>query len=410
MPTNGFPGSPAAGPAGEESLQPTVGEITTGDPTFAPPQTPVTEAAALMDRRNVGAIAVCRDGAVVGILTERDILRAVARGQRPGHATLGELMTPAPVTIPPDATWSAAADLMLCHGVRHLPVVEAGRFVGMLSMRNLMEHRSHQLEWLVGERTAELARKNAALKERDRVMQVHLEMAGRIQRQLLPAVAPQMPPLALALAYHPLDRVSGDYYDFAELPSDRLGILVADAAGHSVPAAFVSVMAKTAFQAYAQGLESPAAVLRTMNHRLADLMTAGYFITMFYGVVDRRTLRLVYSLAGHPRPLWYRRATGVVEELDAEGPVVGMLPEARFEERTAQLAPGDLVLVYTDGVTECRNPQDEQFGPQRLKAFLAAQGGQAEAAVARLDAELVKFRAGQPFRDDVTCIGLAVRP
>ena len=107
------------------------------------------------------------------------------------------------------------------------------------------------------------------------------------------------------------------------LSSGRLGILVADASGHGVPAAFVSVMAKTAFHAYAQGIESPAAVLRTMNHRLANLMEADHFITMFYGVVERQTLRLVYALAGHPRPLRYRRANGSVDVLDADGPAIG---------------------------------------------------------------------------------------
>jgi serine phosphatase RsbU (regulator of sigma subunit) len=259
-------------------------------------------------------------------------------------------------------------------------------------------------------RRAELVEKNAALEQRDRQMQFHLDVAGRIQRQLLPAGPPEVPSFAFALAYHPLDQVSGDYYDFAMLPSGRLGILIADAAGHSVPAAFVSVMAKTAFHAYAQGIESPAAVLSTMNQRLASLMEADQFITMFYGVVDRQTLQMVYALAGHPRPLWYRRAKSEVEVLDAEGPVIGVLREPAFEERSVQLAAGDLVLIYTDGVTECRNEQDEQFGQHRLEAFLAAHGGAADAgAVSLLDAELARFRGAQPVHDDVTCIGLSVK-
>src|SRR5262249_46543330 len=149
--------------------------------------------------------------------------------------------------------------------------------------------------------------------------------------------------------------VSGDYYDFVILSSGQLGILVADAAGHSVPAAFVSVMAKTAFHAYAEGLESPAAVLRTMNQRLANLMGVEQFITMFYGVIDRQSLRLVYALGGHPKPLWYRRAKGSVEALDAEGSVIGLLPEVHYEEHSVQLERGDRILIYTDGVTECRN-------------------------------------------------------
>src|SRR5262249_3510973 len=156
------------------------------------------------------AVIVCRDGVIVGILTERDLLRAAGRGYRPDQVAVGELMTARPLTLAADATWTAAADLMMQRGVRHLPVVEAGRPVGMVAVRDLMEHRSRYLEWLVHERTAELEEKNAALEARDRVMQYHLDIAGRIQRQLLPAGPPELPALAFALAYHPLDRVSGD--------------------------------------------------------------------------------------------------------------------------------------------------------------------------------------------------------
>jgi serine phosphatase RsbU (regulator of sigma subunit) len=260
------------------------------------------------------------------------------------------------------------------------------------------------------EQSEALRRETTDLRKRDRRMQIQLNVAGRLQRHLLPARPPDLPSFALAVVYHPLDPVSGDFYDFTVLPSGRLGILVADASGHSLPAAFVSVMAETAFHAYAQEIESPATVLRTMNHRLANLLEAEHFITMFYGVVDRQTLRLTYALAGHPRPLWYRGATSRVEALDAEGPMIGLVPQAEFEERSVQLAPGDLVLIYTDGVTECRNEQQEQFGQDRLEAFLAAQGGAADAgAVPQLDAELARFRGTQPFQDDVTCIGLSVK-
>ncbi len=400
----GAAGSPAAA-----GLPPSIRDIMARDPAFTAPDTPVMEAAALMSRRNIGAVVVCREGKIVGILTERDLLRAAASGYSPDRVAVDELMTPAPVTIAADATWTAAADLMVRRGMRHLPVVERGRLVGMLSVRDLMEHRSRHLEWLVRERTAALEEKNAALQERDRLMQFHLDVAGRIQRQLLPAGPPELPSFSFALAYHPLDQVSGDYYDFAMLSSGRLGILVADASGHGVPAAFVSVMAKTAFHAYAQGIESPAAVLRTMNRRLANLMEAEHFITMFYGVVERETLRLAYALAGHPRPLWFRRAQGSVEILEAGGPMIGLAPEAAFEERSVQLAAGDAVLIYTDGVTECRNEQQEQFGQHRLEAFLSAHGAAGAAAVAQLIAELAHFRGARPFRDDVTCIGLSVQ-
>jgi sigma-B regulation protein RsbU (phosphoserine phosphatase) len=396
-------------PIADDSSQLLVREIMAVDPVFVPPAMAVMEASARMSQRNIGAVVVCERGTIVGILTERDLLRAAGRGCHPDDLVVADLMTATPFTIAVDATWAAAADLMEQHGVRHLPVVERGRLVGMLSMRDLMERRNRHLDWLVLQRTTELEEKNAALDERDRLMQYHLDVAGEIQRQLLPAAPPTLPGFSFALTYHPLERVSGDYYDFAELPSGRLGILLADASGHSVPAAFVSVMAKMAFHAYAEGIESPASALRAMNHRLANLMEAGRFISMFYGVLDRQTLRLTYALAGHPRPLWYRSTPGRVETLDADGPLIGLAADAAFEERSVELAPGDVVLIYTDGVTDCRNERQEQFGQRRLEDFLNAKAGSAGVgSVALLDAELTRFRGTELFHDDVTCIGLHV--
>jgi phosphoserine phosphatase RsbU/P len=388
------------------SFQPLISDLMARDPVFAAPDTRIMEAAVLMTDRNIGALIVCTAGQIVGILTERDLLHAAAKGHHPDAQTVGQLMTNSPVTIAVDATWAAAAELMIKRGVRHLPVVEQGRLVGMLSVRDLMEHRNRHLHWLVQKRTAELAEKNLALEERERLMQSHLNLAGRVQRHLLPVGLPEMPSFTLALAYHPLDQVSGDYYDFAMLMSGRLGILLADASGHGVPAAFVSAIAKTAFHAYGQGIESPAAVLRIMNQRLANLMDVEHFITMFYGVLERGTRRLAYALAGHPRPLWYRGTRRTVTVLEAEGPMIGLLPEAEFEERTVQLEPDDMVLIYTDGVTECTNEQQEQFGQRRLEAFLATHG--AAKTVEQLEAELTRFRGAEPFHDDVTCISLSV--
>lgn len=199
--------------------QPCVRDIMTRDPNSVLPTTPVTEAAALMCQHNTGAVLVQDAAEIVGILTERDLLRATAAGNNRNGATVASLMTPLPITVAAEASWTTAAELMVRHRVRHLPVNDHGRLAGILSMRDLLEHKSRWLEGLVEQRTTEL-------EERDRQTQYHMEVAGRIQRQLLPVFPPQLPAVAFALAYHPLDRVSGDYYDFAMLPSGRLGILV----------------------------------------------------------------------------------------------------------------------------------------------------------------------------------------
>jgi sigma-B regulation protein RsbU (phosphoserine phosphatase) len=389
----------------DNEAQLAVRDIMSVNPVSVIPDMPVKDAAALMSGKHIGAVVVCVDGGIVGILTERDLLRCAARAGHSEDLTVAELMTASPFTVDVDATWAAAADLMQQHGVRHLPVVERDKLVGMLSMRDLMERRNRHLDWLVRQRTAELEEKNAALDQRDRLMQYHLQVAGEIQQRLLPPGPPSLPGFIFGVMYRPLERVSGDYYDFALLPSGRLGILLADASGHSVPAAFVSVMAKMAFHAFAGGIESPAVVLKTMNQQLANLLETGRFISMFYGVLDPGTRRLVYALAGHPRPLWYNRQTNDVTGLDADGPLIGLLSVAAFEQRSVELSAGDTVLIYTDGVSECRNDQGEQFGQQRLEHLLEANVGRD--VIALLETELARFRNGEPFHDDVTCISLS---
>src|SRR5687768_12394227 len=141
----------ASSTSAEPTVQPAIRDIMARNPATVPPEATVMEAAAVMSARNIGAVVVCRDGAIVGILTERDLLRAAGRGERPDAVTVAGLMTRAPFTISADATWTSAAEIMMQRGVRHLPVVEGDRPVGMLSVRDLMEHRSRYLEWLVQE-------------------------------------------------------------------------------------------------------------------------------------------------------------------------------------------------------------------------------------------------------------------
>jgi sigma-B regulation protein RsbU (phosphoserine phosphatase) len=394
----------------DEPEQLSVGDIISREPVAVAPSATVAEVAILMGDRNIGAVAVCRDGDLVGIFTERDLLRRAATERHRWESTpIAVFMSPEPTTVQADQTWTAAMELMERRGVRHLPVLDGSRLVGMLSVRDLLPHRQRYLEWMVQQRTADLGAKNRELAERDQLMQFHLDMAGSIQRQMLPATLPISPRLDFAVTYQPLDKVSGDYYDFARPDPDLVGVMIADASGHGVPAAFVSVMVKTAFQAYGRTIESPAAALCTLNKRLSNLIAAGHFVTMCYAIVDTATLQCTYARAGHPQPLWFSARRGTVTPLDADGTLIGGLPEPRFEDRTVQLEPGDIVLFYTDGVVESQNESQEIFGRDRLGQFLLGNQGRTSSAVLQaLDATLAAFRGDRPFGDDVTCIALRV--
>ncbi|MHC5002887.1 MAG: PP2C family protein-serine/threonine phosphatase [Planctomycetota bacterium] len=385
-----------------------VRDIMIADPLVVAPECAVREAAAIMHERNINSLVVCTEGRVEGILTSRDVVRRVAL-EGPSDDTVATFMTPAPTTISAEKPLEFALEVMDQLHIRHLPVVDGPRLVGILSIRDLMRHRTQFLEDLVRRQTTELQERHAKLQQRDRNMRLHLELAGRIQKELLPAALPRLEPLSLAVAYHPLDHVSGDTYDFTELDGGQLGILIADARGHGVPAAFVTVMARMVFQAFGREGRSPARVLQTINDRLPQLILAEHFITMCYAVVDRTNLRMTWASAGHPPPLWFRHVTTDVEQLEARGDLIGVLAEPAFEERTVQLRHHDTVLFYTDGLVEARNDRHEQFGVARTAAVLARRPEADGAAVlAELQGELHQFRGPGSYDDDLTCVALHI--
>src|SRR5437763_5590285 len=130
-----------------------------------------------------------------------------------------------------------------------------------------------------------------------------------------------------------------------------MGILIADASGHSIAAGMVAIMARFAFAEVVRHTVRPAQVLEFMNRRLQGL-TDERFVTAFYGVLDRQTREIRYANAGHPPPLRYSPRTGLVEPLAARGLMLGIVPDASYEEKTLTLAPGDRLCLYTDGVVE----------------------------------------------------------
>ena len=362
------------------------------------------EVIALMDARRVGSVLIVdANNSLVGIFTDRDVIRRVAAAS-PGwrEMPIADWMTPNPRTIPESADWDAAVNLMAEFKVRRLPVVDAAdKVVGIVSTRLLMAKREEFLNDRVRERTAELAAVNEQLMARDAEVLFNLRAAGRIQnRALLPQAAPDWPELRWAIHYKPLDHLGGDYYDFAQPHDNALGFLIADASGHSIPAAFVAVMARFAFASAAATNPEPGAVLGVMNRRLAALYDER-FVTAFYGVLDRTSRVMRYAAAGHPPPLLWR--AGEIKNLHAQGFILGVMPEEVYVEREIITTPGDRIIFYTDGVTEARNEIGEMYGTTRLAAAVQVAGtGSASELLADLLRDLHAFCGEEPFGDDVT--------
>jgi sigma-B regulation protein RsbU (phosphoserine phosphatase) len=391
----------------------TVRQVMDREPIAVPPATPVREALRLMNGRRIGSVVVV-DEAVrpVGIFTERDLLKRVADAD-PGwrDVPVSEWMSPEPHCIGPEAGWDEAVAMMERLQVRHLPVIEGGRLVGIITSRMLLARRAEYLNREVAERTSELRRANEQLLARDAEMLYNLRAAGRLQKRvMLPQSPPDWPDLRWVVHYAPLDYLGGDYYDFAVSTPDHLGFLIADASGHSIPAALVAIMARFGFARAAAATPNPGEVLGAMNRQLQDL-SEERFVTAVYGVFDRRTGVFRYACAGHPAPLLYEARSGCVRPLAARGFMLGVMPDEVYAEREVALEPGDKLLFYTDGLVEVRNEIGELYGTERLTACLTEHGAR---PAAELLASILHCQQGfcgsTPPTDDVTAAVVEVVP
>lgn len=206
--------------------------------------------------------------------------------------------------------------------------------------------------------------------ERDRArIEDDLRKAQFIQRSLLPEALPQIPGWRLATCYQPAREVGGDFFDCIPREDGRLGLLLGDATGKGIPAALVMTTACTMLRTAAQTTASPGEVLARVNDLLHARIPPGMFVTCFYAILDPTSGRLRYANAGQDLP--YRCHGGGVAELRATGMPLGLMPGSSYDEHEAMLAPGDSLLLYSDGLVEAHGPSREMFGCPRLQTLLA---------------------------------------
>jgi sigma-B regulation protein RsbU (phosphoserine phosphatase) len=247
-----------------------------------------------------------------------------------------------------------------------------------------------------------------------------MEIAKQIQLSLLPGSPLQVGGVIIAGYCLPASHVGGDYFDYF-YGQDAIDIVIADVSGHSMGAALIMAETRSTLKAEAlrtlhvhsdggelQNEAGTGEILRILNALLyEDLNRAELFITMFYMKYNPATRRLSYANAGHNRPLLLPTGTEVCRELDAEGIIFGVTKEIAFEEKSIALNQGDLVLLYTDGVTEAQNPAGEFFGAERLSRLLAMQGPHApQEIINKIVKELKSFCEGNSFADDVSMVVL----
>ncbi len=385
----------------------TVRRLMTPDPLRLSPNRPIQDALDLMNQKRIGAIPITNEqNQLVGIFTERDFLRR-AGSATPGWRTMpiSEWMSPFPYTIHPEAGWEEAVQSMERLRVGHLPVVEEGKLVGILSTRQVMSQRNLHLNQSVEERTRELRRANDELLARDSEFRHYMQMAARLQhRFVLPTSPPDWPEIAWGVHFAPLDPLGGDYYDFAMPDQNHLGVLIADASGHGLPAAMVAIMARQAFSEVSHKTIHPNELLNRVGTRLHGLID-DRFVTAFYAMYNRTTRELVYSNAGHTVPYLFRAATKTCERLYIRGLMLGITPDEAYSEKTVTLEKGDRLCLYTDGLVDSRNEIGEFYGTERMAAYLCNNPDMpAQELADGLFQDMNTFRGSSKLFDDVSIL------
>jgi hypothetical protein len=233
-------------------------------------------------------------------------------------------------------------------------------------------------------------------------------LAREIQQGLLPKTIPNVAGYEITGAYLPAQTVSGDYYDVLRLDGDSLALCVGDVVGHGIPAALLMSNLQAAVRILAPAKLFPRDLCAKLNQLVLDNTMPDRFITFFYGLLDLSKRELVYTNAGHHRPIVLRRSGKTLHLADGGFPL-GLQPEARYEQGRVQLEDGDLLLIYTDGALETRNSQNEEFGEERfLKLLKENHLSGASMACDRILRAVSDFSKGN-HQDDLTLLALSAQ-
>ncbi|MCZ6767543.1 MAG: SpoIIE family protein phosphatase [bacterium] len=244
-------------------------------------------------------------------------------------------------------------------------------------------------------------------------LQKEIEVAKQIQQALLPAKEPDVAGFDIAPYYQAAKDVGGDYYDFVMVDEDTLGVVVADVSGKGVPGSLVMTMIRTALRMEARGNKNASDVISKINDFVTDDIKKGMFVTMFYIILDSKNRVISYASAGHNPMILYRHQTKETFFLNPKGFPVGIsLPDQALFRHSInleqlKLKKDDMLVVYTDGVTEAMNSERDQFGEERLIAAVKQHGYlPADEFIEVLEKEIHTFTDGNPQNDDITVVAV----
>jgi serine phosphatase RsbU (regulator of sigma subunit)/anti-sigma regulatory factor (Ser/Thr protein kinase)/transposase len=260
--------------------------------------------------------------------------------------------------------------------------------------------------------TARFRKAQHSVVEQER-LQKEMQVAQEIQQSLLPGTLPQAEGFEIGSLYRAAKEVGGDYYDFVWVDDDTLGIVVGDVSGKGVPGSLVMTMIRTALRMEARNNPSARDVVSRMNSFVTEDMKKGMFVTIFYVVLDSRRRIISYASAGHNPMVLYRGDSNETYFLNPKGFPVGIdladhsLFEKSIGTETIKLKQSDMLVIYTDGITEAMDSEGRQFGEERLLKAIKKHGHLAPQEFAsKLDGEIAGFTGGEPQNDDITLVAI----
>lgn len=267
------------------------------------------------------------------------------------------------------------------------------------TIRAMANHAATAIE------NARLYRASRKMEELDREM----ASAREIQERLLPDANPDVPGYDIAAVSHPARHVGGDFYDFIDMSDGRLGVVIGDVAGKGMPAAILMAGTRAALRANAEtpAGRQPAVIVDRVNKALCRDTSSSQFVSVFYGVLKLKSGYFAYTNAGHNRPLLVSKGA---RWLRSGGMVVGAVPDVGYEEGRVFLKSGDVLALYTDGVTEGMNRDNAPFGADRLMDVVRRNRRHKSATILQAVRDAVReFRGGLPAQDDLTLVVIKMR-
>ncbi|MCH7755909.1 SpoIIE family protein phosphatase [candidate division KSB1 bacterium] len=346
-----------------------------------------------------------------------DVSRLVGKYRLDDHLSGWMLSNRKPLTINDVKNDNILKGVQLNEGIQSIlsvPLMCKGNLIGVLNIFNKKDlggfsNNDQRLLSIIASQSAQII-ENARLYVEEKQLRRYeneLEMARNIQEGLIPKEVPKTKKLDISSFFNPADEVGGDYFDYLDLGNDKIGIVMADVSGHGAAAALVMTMMKGIVHAITSDFESPEKALAEFNSILNQIGPKEKFVTMIFLVFDLKQMKLLYSSAGHPPLVFYNSKSKTCELVEFICPALGISSLSQYKQKQMTLSSGDLILVYTDGVTEAFNEEQEMFEETRLLKAVQEVAKQTSAkTIEHIKKKLKEFTKDASQSDDVAMIAI----